>query len=73
MEAELKALVAACRGKYGSADKALRGIIFDFRKEWETQEAVAKAAAEKAAAEAKAAAESQPQNASNEEQPPAVE
>lgn len=37
MEAELTALVTVCRAKYGNADKAYRGILFDLRKEWERQ------------------------------------
>lgn len=45
MEAEIAALVTACRAKYGNSDKAHRGILFAFRAEWEKQ----------VAAEAKAA------------------
>jgi hypothetical protein len=37
METEIAALVTACRAKYGNADKAYRGILFDFRKAWDTQ------------------------------------
>lgn len=44
MEAELAALVTACRAKYGNADKAYRGILFNFRKEWEAQVAAEKEA-----------------------------
>jgi len=43
MDAELAALVAACRDKYGNADKAYRGILFNFRKAWEAQVAAEKA------------------------------
>jgi hypothetical protein len=43
MDAELAALVTACRARYGNADKAYRGILFNFRKAWESQVAVEKA------------------------------
>jgi hypothetical protein len=44
MEAELAALVSACRARYGNADKAYRGILFNFRKAWEAQIAAEKEA-----------------------------
>ena len=44
METEIKALVTACRAKYGNSDKAYRGILFNFRKEWDEQVSAEKAA-----------------------------
>ena len=44
MEAEIKALVTACRATYGNSDKAYRGILFNFRREWDDQVAAEKAA-----------------------------
>jgi hypothetical protein len=46
MDEALAALVTACRAKYGNADKAYRGILFNFRKAWEAQVAASKATPE---------------------------
>lgn len=55
MDAEIAALVTACRAKYGNSDKAHRGILFTFRAEWEKQVKADKAADSQPAPETPAA------------------
>lgn len=60
MDAEIKALVTACRAKYGNSDKAHRGILFDFRREWDRQVAAEQAATPQPAPVAPAADTTEP-------------